>query len=69
MNPKVRPLAKSDIPDILEISRTTWGGHDHLPTIIDSWLANQECHPFVLDDDGTVLGVANIRIIDQGKTG
>ncbi len=69
MNPKVRSLLESDIPAIIEISKTTWGGHDHLPSIIDGWISNPLCHPFVLAYDREVVGIASLRIIDEGKTG
>ncbi|TFH03638.1 MAG: GNAT family N-acetyltransferase [Candidatus Thorarchaeota archaeon] len=68
MEPEMRPLKESDIPAIIEISKTTWGGHDHLPNIISEWLENPQCHPYVLDDDGDVIGVANVRVIDEGRT-
>jgi len=68
MNPNIRPLKESDIPDIIEISKTTWGGHDHLPHIIGEWLIDPLCHPFVFERNKRAIGVANIRIIDDGKT-
>jgi len=69
LDPDLRPLKESDIPDIIEISKTTWGGHDHLPHLIGEWLENPLCHPHVFEIDERVIGVANIRIIDEGKTG
>ncbi len=68
LDPKLRLLKESDIPDIIEISKTTWGGHDHLPHKIGEWLENPQCHPYVFERDEKVIGVANIRIIDEGKT-
>ncbi len=68
LDPEIRPLKESDIPDIIEISKTTWDGHDHLPNIIGEWLNNPQCHPYVLDLGKEVIGVANVRIIDEGKT-
>ena len=65
----MRPLKETDIPAIVEISKTTWGGHDHLPNIINEWLENIHCHPYVLDIEGETIGVANIRLIDGGTTG
>ena len=59
MTLEVRPLMKSDIPAIIEISKTTWNGHDHLPNIIDGWLSNPLCHPFVLVYNDEVFGIAN----------
>jgi len=65
----MRPLKETDIPDIIEISKTTWNGHDHLPNIIGEWIEKINCHPYVLELDSKVIGVANIRIIDDGMTG
>lgn len=65
----MRCLKESDIPDIVEISKTTWDGHDHLPNIIGEWLENIHCHPYVLEVEGETIGVANIRLIDDGITG
>jgi len=69
LDQELRPLKESDIPDIIEISKTTWGGHDHLPHLIGEWLENPLCHPYVFESDGKAIAVANIRIIDEGKTG
>lgn len=69
MEPQMRPLRESDISAIIEISKTTWGGHDHLPNIIGEWIENLCCHPYVLVSEDEVIGVANIRIIDDGMTG
>ncbi|MHA1421639.1 MAG: GNAT family N-acetyltransferase [Candidatus Thorarchaeota archaeon] len=69
MESELRPLEESDIPAIIEISKTTWDGHDHLPNIIGEWIENIHCHPYVLVLINEVVGVANIRIIDNGMTG
>jgi RimJ/RimL family protein N-acetyltransferase len=68
LEPELRPLRQTDIPDIIDISRTTWGGHDHLPMIINGWLKDKTSHPFVFVHDGRAIGVANVRIIDDGIT-
>lgn len=65
----MRCMEESDIPAIIEISKTTWDGHDHLPNIINEWIENIHCHPYVLDIHGETVGVANIRLIDGGTTG
>jgi hypothetical protein len=65
---ELRILHRYDIPEILEICKTTWNGHDHLPLIINEWLEDISSHPFVLEQDNRVVGVANVRMIDDGKT-
>ena len=69
MNTVIRPLQNSDIPKILEMTKKTWGGHDHLPRIIYNWLSNPQCHPMVLDLEGEIAAVSNLKAIDNGKTG
>ncbi|MBY8998456.1 MAG: GNAT family N-acetyltransferase [Candidatus Thorarchaeota archaeon] len=64
-----RRLLKSDIPAIIELTKKTWGGHDHLPLIIGSWLTNRQCHPMVLELKGEVVAVANLKAIDNELTG
>ena len=69
MEIKPRPLEKTDIPDVLEISKTTWDGNDHLPNIIDSWFSDSEKHPFGIEKEGHVISVGNLHVIDEGQTG
>jgi len=66
--PELRIFKKTDIPDIIEICRTTWNGHDHLPHMINEWFESPFCHPFVLEQNSRIVGVANVRIIDDGTT-
>lgn len=69
MDLDARLLKESDIPAILEITKKTWGGHDYLPNIIHSWLSNPQCHPVVLEFEGKVVAVSNLRAIDNEITG
>ncbi len=66
---KIRPLQSTDKGDILEISRHTWDGHDYLPYFFDSWLTDIDSHTAAIEIDGHVVALANLRIIDNGKTG
>ncbi len=69
MNPLPRPYQETDRESILKIAEGTWNGHDHLNTELDAIVKNHKSNPFVLEIDGTVVGFANLRIIDNGKTG
>ena len=69
MEHTIRRFQDSDIPDILEIAKTTWGGHDHLPSMLDDWLSDSNCSPYVMEEEGKVVSVANLKIMDQGRTG
>ncbi|TET08584.1 MAG: GNAT family N-acetyltransferase [Candidatus Thorarchaeota archaeon] len=69
MDSKIREFREDDIPELLEIAKTTWEGHDHLPGMLKHWMSNSNCNPFVMELDGKVVSVANLKVIDQGKTG
>lgn len=69
MEIEIRPLIKTDIPNVIELTKGVWGGHDHLPKIVNGWLSSPNCHPMVLDYDGELAAVANLKAIDAGYTG
>ena len=69
MEMKPRPLLKTDIPDVLEISKTTWDGNDHLPEVIDSWLDDPDKHLFGIEVEGHVVSIGSLHIIDNKQTG
>ncbi len=64
----VRDVRKDDVPDIKEISKNVWGGHDYLPRQIGDWLEDANCHTFGIEVDGKLTAIANLRVIDDGKT-
>ncbi|MHA1908228.1 MAG: N-acetyltransferase family protein [Candidatus Thorarchaeota archaeon] len=64
-----RVPVKSDLPDILDIARTTWEGHDHLPEMFDSWLSDSSCYPYAIEIDGKIISLGNVRLIENGRTG
>ena len=65
----IRTLREEDIPELIEIAKVTWDGHDHLPDMLKHWLSDNNCVPFVMELDGKVVSVATLKIMDQGKTG
>lgn len=65
----IRRLRESDKDDIIEISRNTWDGHDYVPNFFDSWLKDMDSHPVGIEDDGHIIALANLRVVDDGKTG
>ena len=69
MDSVIRTLREDDVPELIEIAKTTWGGHDHLPTMLNYWLSDNNCVPFVMEINGKVVSVANLKIMDQGMTG
>ncbi|TFG14158.1 GNAT family N-acetyltransferase [Candidatus Thorarchaeota archaeon] len=64
----IRDIRKDDMPDILEISKNVWGGHDYLPRHINDWLKDPDCHTFGTEVDGKLIAIANLRVIDGGNT-
>ena len=65
----LRPLRSSDKEDVLEIAKHTWEGHDYLPYFFDSWIQDKESHPTAIEKNGHVVALANLRVIDNGRTG
>jgi len=65
----IRALRASDREDILEITRQIWDGHDYVPSIFDKWLNDKDSHPVGIESEGHLIALANLRIIDNGKTG
>ena len=66
---RIRTFSEDDIPELIEIAKTTWEGHDHLPQMLEHWLADHNCIPFVMEIDSKVVSVATLKITDQGTTG
>ncbi|MFX1475994.1 MAG: GNAT family N-acetyltransferase [Promethearchaeota archaeon] len=68
MDYESRALEESDRDAILEIARTTWEGHDHLPKMFDEWIAYSECHPLAITSEERVVALGCVRVIEEGKT-
>ena len=66
---KIRPLQRSDLEDVLEIARNTWDGYDYLPYSFDSWMSDPNSHTACIEQDGHVVALANLHVIENGKTG
>jgi RimJ/RimL family protein N-acetyltransferase len=65
----IRGLRESDKEDVLELARHTWEGHDYIPYQFDMWLKDKEAHPVGIEYDGHIIALANLRVIDDGRTG
>ncbi len=65
----IRPLRDADKEDILEIAKHTWDGHDYLPYFFDSWIKDRNSHTAAIEKDGHVVALANLRVIEDGRTG
>ncbi|MDH7564177.1 MAG: GNAT family N-acetyltransferase [Candidatus Bathyarchaeota archaeon] len=69
MSARTRRVTAADKPDILEISRLTWEGHDYLPLVLDDWLNGEDSKMYGVRVGEHVIAVANLRVIENGKTG
>jgi GNAT superfamily N-acetyltransferase len=65
----IRALRLSDKDDVLEIARHTWDGHDYIPYYFDLWMKDRDSHPVGVEYSGHIIALANLRVIDGGKTG
>ncbi|MFX1270790.1 MAG: GNAT family N-acetyltransferase [Promethearchaeota archaeon] len=65
----IRPLRETDKDAILEIAKHTWEGHDYLPYSFESWLNDKDSHTAAIEQDGRVIALANLRVIEDGRTG
>jgi ribosomal protein S18 acetylase RimI-like enzyme len=66
---EIRPLHRSDLEDVLEIARNTWDGYDYLPYSFDGWMNDPTSHTACIEQDGHVVALANLRVIENGRTG
>jgi N-acetylglutamate synthase-like GNAT family acetyltransferase len=66
---QIRPLKASDKEDILEIALHTWEGHDYLPYFFKRWLNDPDSYTAAIEHGGHVIALANLRVIENGKTG
>jgi N-acetylglutamate synthase-like GNAT family acetyltransferase len=66
---KIRKLRSADRSDVMEISRHVWEGHDYLPRVFESWLNDKDSHFYGVDVNGRVVAVANLRLLEGGRTG
>ena len=69
MSARIKRVVASDRDDVLEISRQTWDGYDYLPSVIDEWLKDSDCHIYGVEVGSRVVAVANLRVVEGGRTG
>ncbi len=69
LHPKISKVVAADLGDILEISQYVWEGHDYLPYSIRSWLADPAAFTFGIRVRNLLVALANLRVIEGGRTG
>jgi RimJ/RimL family protein N-acetyltransferase len=69
MPAKVKRVTGSDREAVLEISRHIWNGYDYLPSVIDEWLKDPNSNIYGVEVDERLVAIANLRLVDDGRTG
>jgi N-acetylglutamate synthase-like GNAT family acetyltransferase len=65
----IRRVQSSDLEDVNEISKHIWDGHDYVPSVAKAWLKDPTCHFYGVEEDGRVVAVGNLRLIENGRVG
>jgi GNAT superfamily N-acetyltransferase len=55
-----RPALPKDTPEVIELTRTFWEGHDYLPLVWADWLADTEGVLAVAECGGKVVGTGKL---------
>jgi len=55
-----RPANADDTPDVLELTKTIWEGHDYVPEVWEEWLADTQGQLLVAEFDRKVLGISKL---------
>jgi GNAT superfamily N-acetyltransferase len=64
----IRLADKADLPDILEMSKGIYGGHDYFPGEFINYLNDPNRRILIADKDGKAVGLQVVHIIDEGET-
>jgi RimJ/RimL family protein N-acetyltransferase len=60
-----RRVCAKDRPAILAIAERTWDGHDYLPAIFDTWVADSRAYFGALVRDGRLIGCCRVHPFDD----
>jgi GNAT superfamily N-acetyltransferase len=55
-----RPALPKDTPEVLELTRQIWEGHDYIPFVWDDWLKDPEGLLAVAEYGGKVVGISKL---------
>lgn len=64
---KIRKAKPSDKGPLLDFIKDVWGGHDYIPGVWDEWLADTRAKMFVIEVDGTQVGMDRMRFLPDGS--
>jgi GNAT superfamily N-acetyltransferase len=62
-----RPALPKDTPDVMELTRTIWDGHDYVPQVWDAWLHDQDGLLAVAEYGGRVVGTGKLTRLGAGE--
>ncbi len=62
--PLIREAREGDYPQVEEIGKLTWEGHDYLPDVFHRWL--KDGNFYVLEEEGRVVGTAKLTLLPCG---
>jgi len=60
LNIVCRPANPGDTPDVLELTKTIWEGHDYVPEVWEEWLADTQGQLLAAEFNGKVLGISKL---------
>jgi GNAT superfamily N-acetyltransferase len=63
---RIRPATVRDTAAMLDITRSVWEGHDYVPSVWDSWLADGSGYLAVVAVDARVAGFQHIQVQEDG---
>lgn len=67
MEAKVRPVRAADKGPLMSFIKNVWGGNDYLPYVWDRWLRDRRGKMFVVEADGTPVGMNRVRFLEDGS--
>jgi GNAT superfamily N-acetyltransferase len=60
-----RPALPKDTPDVMEMTRTIWDGHDYVPYVWDDWLADPQGLLAVAEFAGRAIGLGKLTKLSE----
>ncbi len=67
MAPRVRRARVSDRAPLMAFLKGIWGGHDYIPYVWDEWVKDRVNPMFVVEVDGTPVGMNRLRFLEDGS--
>ena len=62
-----RPALPKDTPDVLELTRQIWEGHDYIPMVWEDWLHDSEGLLAVAEYGGHVVGLSKLTRLSPSE--